>query len=390
MIPRRWPLHRRPVLGESLSSWLGRIAVRYGMTVAEMLGHDLGYPGLPPTELDVAPPGALLDALAIRTGFAVAEIRALSLVSWVPLLLDGRDPVPGSYQSYVGEWSVLLPPAASAPCDPVGWRPWLRPEPLPHLPACRACLGAGVEPFVRLSWQLPVMASCPIHGLMLEPAVIVPGVGVEWEQDAGEGAPAVIRRMDARTWDALTSGGVDLPRRWVHAAVWLRVLRALLDELNRPLRYVPPNRGLLMAVWDRAGAGLRAGQGRWKPFEVLAEPVQRTFLRAAATAMAMIELHEVQPLGAQAKLFLPEPVAARDLSSPVSGGRSGHEAPSPGSCFKECIKLADELVMLARCDLDTAREVRDLLRFGRRDPGSLARVDALLNELGIPVPEDVT
>ena len=46
--------------------------------------------------------------------------------------------------------------------------------------------------------------------------------------------------------------------------------------------------------------------------------------------------------------------------------------------------------MLARRDLDTAREVRDLLRFGRRDPGSLARVDALLNELGIPVPEDVT
>ncbi len=347
------------------------------MTVAELLDHDLGHPGLSAAELDIDSPAALLETLATRTGFPVAEIRGLSLVSWVPLLLDGRDPVPGSYQSYVGEWSVLLPPTTHVPRDPVGWRPWLRPEPLPYVPACRACLGEGVEPFVRLSWQLPLMMSCPIHGLMLEPAVIVPGVGVEWERDAGAEAPAVIRRMDALTWGALTKGGVDLPRRRVHAAVWFRLLRTLLDELNRPLRCVPPHRGVLVAIWDRAGGGLRAGQGRWKPFEVLAEPVQRMFLRAAATALAMIEAHEVRPLGAQADLFRPEPVTARDL-------------PPPGSCFKECIKMANELLMLARRDPDTARGVRDLVRFGRRDPRSLAGVNALLNEWGIPVPEDVT
>jgi TniQ len=105
MIPGRWPLHPPPVLGESLSSWLGRTAARYGMTVAELLSnHDLGYPGLPAAELDVDPPVALLEALATRTGFPVEEIRALSLVSWVPLLLDGRDPVPGSFPRYVGEW----------------------------------------------------------------------------------------------------------------------------------------------------------------------------------------------------------------------------------------------------------------------------------------------
>jgi len=234
------------------------------------------------------------------------------------------------------------------------------------------------------------MMSCPIHGLMLEPAVIVPGVGVAWEQDASEEAPVVIRRMDSLTWDALTSGGVDLPRRRVHAAVWFRVLRAVLDELNRPLSCVQRHRDLLAAVWHQAGAGLRAGQNRWKPFEVLAEPVQRTFLRAAAIAMSMIEAHEVRPLGAQAELFCPEPVAARDLPSPAAGGPSGHEAPSPRSSFNACMEMANELVMLARRDSGTAREVRDLLRFGRRDPESLAGVDALLNELGIPVPEDVT
>ena len=389
MIPRRWPLHPRPVPGESLSSWLGRTAVRYGMTAAELLDHDLGYPGLSAADLDVDPPAALLDALATRTGFLVEEVRAFSLVSWVPLLLDGRESVPGSFQSYVGEWSVLLSPTAHAPCDPAGWRPWLRPGPPPQVPACRVCLGAGVEPFVRLPWQLPLMASCPIHGLMLEPAVIIPGVRVGWDRDAGEAASVAIHRMDTRTWDALTSGGVDLPRRRVHAAVWFRLLRTLLDELNRPLGQVRSARGLLVAVWERAGAGLRAGQGRWKPFEVLAEPVQRTFLRAAATAMAMIEADEIRPRGALAELFRPEPIAAGDLPSP-SPPRSGREAASSEFRFNECHRLANELIALARRDPATARELRDLLRFGRRDPRSVAEVDALLDELGIPVPETVT
>jgi hypothetical protein len=377
-------------LGESLSSWLGRIAARYGMTVAELLSnHDLGYPGLPAAELDVDPPAALLDALATRTGFPVQEIRALSLVSWVPLLLDGRDPVPGSFPSYVGEWSVLLPLTVHPPRDPAGWRPWLRPEPLPHVPACRTCLGEGVEPFVRLHWQLPLMASCPIHGLMLEPAVVVPGVWVEWERDAGEEAPTVIRRMDARTWDALTSGGVDLPRRRVHAAIWFRLLRTLLDELNRPLRSMGSARGFLAAIWDRAGGELRAGQGHWRPFEVLSEPVQRTFLQAAATAMAMIEADEIQPCGILAGLFRPQVIAAGDLPS-QSPPRFGHETASSEFRFNECHRLANELIVLARRDPAPARELRDLLRFGRRDPRSLAGVDALLSELGVRVPGAVT
>ncbi len=390
MIPSRWPLHPRPVLGESLSSWLGRTAARYGMTVAELLSnHDLGYPGLPAAELDVDPPVALLEALATRTGFPVEEIRALSLVSWVPLLLDGRDPVPGSFPRYVGEWSVLLPLTVHPPRDPAGWRPWLRPEPLPHVPACRTCLGEGVEPLVRLHWQLPLMASCPIHGLMLEPAVVVPGVWVGWERDAGEEAPTVIRRMDARTWDALTSGGVDLPRRRVHAAIWLRLLRTLLDELNRPLRSMWSARGFLAAIWDSAGGERRAGQGHWRPFEVLAEPVQRTFLQAAATAMAMIEADEIQPCGILAGLFRPQVIAAGDLPS-QSPPRFGHETASSEFRFNECHRLANELIVLARRDPATARELRDLLRFGRRDPRSLAGVDTLLSELGVRVPRAVT
>ncbi|MCT1464718.1 hypothetical protein [Corynebacterium sanguinis] len=38
--------------------------------------------------------------------------------------------------------------------------------------------------------------------------------------------------MDERTWQALTIGYVDLPRRRVHAGIWFRLLRTIIDELG--------------------------------------------------------------------------------------------------------------------------------------------------------------
>ncbi|MFL6115733.1 MAG: hypothetical protein ACJ786_30955 [Catenulispora sp.] len=38
--------------------------------------------------------------------------------------------------------------------------------------------------------------------------------------------------LDRYTHDALTTGRVELPGRSVHAGVWFRLLRSLLDELS--------------------------------------------------------------------------------------------------------------------------------------------------------------
>ena len=104
----------------------------------------------------------------------------------------------------------------------------------------------------------------------------------------------------------------------------------------------------------------------------------------------MIEADEIQPRGVLAELFRPEPIAAGDLPSP-SPPRGPAARPRPRNrVSKNVIDWPMNSIMLARRDPATARELRDLLRFGRRDPRSLAGVDALLNELGIPVPEAVT
>jgi hypothetical protein len=39
---RRWPLHPPPGPGESLTSWLARLAALYGMPASQMLRHNLG------------------------------------------------------------------------------------------------------------------------------------------------------------------------------------------------------------------------------------------------------------------------------------------------------------------------------------------------------------
>jgi hypothetical protein len=76
--------------------------------------------------------------------------------------------------------------------------------------------------------------------------------------------------MDRRTGEALTTGIVTLPRRPVHAGLWFRLLRTLLDEVNTPTSLVRPRAYELSALSpcsprDRVGrpdAPVRPQRGR--------------------------------------------------------------------------------------------------------------------------------
>jgi len=102
--PQRWPLHPTPVEGEALSSWLHRIARCYRMDVPDLLQHDLGHDGA--SDLDGAPPAALLEALARRSGLSLDQLRSMSLAGWMPWLVDRLDPDPSAFDTYVHQLSV--------------------------------------------------------------------------------------------------------------------------------------------------------------------------------------------------------------------------------------------------------------------------------------------
>ena len=65
--------------------------------------------------------------------------------------------------------------------------------------------------------------------------------------------------MDRLTYQGLTTGLVTLPRRAVHAGVWFRLLRTLLDELSMPLSRVGARSGrALERIWRATGRPVRA------------------------------------------------------------------------------------------------------------------------------------
>jgi hypothetical protein len=81
-------VHPQPNPLESLSSWLGRIATLYGLSVKDLLTHNLDLVSVTvPAMLDWDPPEAMLAALAERTGVEVGRLLR-SLLDEVSLALS--------------------------------------------------------------------------------------------------------------------------------------------------------------------------------------------------------------------------------------------------------------------------------------------------------------
>lgn len=322
----RWPLHPDPQGGEALSSWLRRVAACYHMDERELLKHDLGY--TPCGDLDVDPPMALLRVLSRRSGVDLKRLRRMSFAGWVPDLFDSLDgSVPDALEAYASRLSILLQTRRYITRPVEGWRAWM---PIwPSNRACPVCMEERTDQPMGLMWKVPLMLSCPRHGCWLETFWGLPGTFVDWSsKDASpHAASPAIRHMDQRSWEALTTGHVRLPRRRIHAALWFRLLRSLLEELNTPISRCGAGASALRAVWKHCGYPLRAGRQTWCPFETLDWTAQLQMLEAAATAIDLIEARTVVAWGAQAELFLPEPEGR--LAGYLSVKRQGRETVNP-------------------------------------------------------------
>ena len=372
----RWPLHPAPREGEALSSWLNRVAACYHMDVHELLTHDLGHDQL--DDLDTAPPLSLLTLLAQRSGVELERLREMTLAGCVPWLLDSLDDsLPAALETYAFQCSVLLPKRKTRSIT--RWRAWLPSQTMRR--ACPLCLNDPANQAVLLAWQLPLMLSCPQHGCWLASYWGMPGRHLQW--DNAEAAPRPINEaiasMDRRTWQALTTGFVELPRRRIHAGLWFRLLRTLLDELNTPLSHCGGSAGSVRQVWEHCGHPLRAGQSLWRPFEVLAPAVQVQMLEAAATAIALIESRALFPRGEHVPLFLAEPQTGFTNGLPEKKPK-----PEPVNHWQRAAQAIDEAIIEARHNPETARSLFALASYGRRDPASLEQLRTTFAKEGIP------
>lgn len=379
----RWPVHPRPIPGEALSSWLYRIADRYGITVDE-LAFDLGHRLDRDADLDMAPPPGFIEQLANRTGVDTDQLRGMSINGYTPWLLDALEPGPDTFLTYTRHLAVLVPESKRRRRTVTAWRAWVPNAAERDHRACPQCVLKSTPPHpYLLTWSLPLMLSCPVHGCQLEHHDGPPGPydswHPPWHPPAPREASSAIRRMDARTWQALTSGFVGLPRRRVHAGIWFRLLRTVVDELGATLGDCGTAQRISREVWQLAGHPVRAGQSMWRPFEAQSPQTQQRTLEAAAIAMDLLESGTLAGRGDAAALFLPEPDVSID---------TGPLRPARKSLEDRWHDLADALkaaIEDAKTNPNSARQLFAMMTMYPRGDAAThnQRVRANFEELGI-------
>ncbi|MCK9918085.1 MULTISPECIES: TniQ family protein [Microbacterium] len=387
--PARWPLHPPPSAGEALSSWLTRIAAAHRLRLDELLADNLGTYTFDVFDrttggLDITPPRELLVALEQRTGRDRHELWGMSIAGNVPWLLDDLEPSDDeeAFHTYVRQHHVLLtarerPARLASP-----WRAWLPREPLRR--ACPTCI-AGPErvPGLTLVSQLPLTLSCPRHGCYLESAYGSLDTNIIWVDGHAEPRPAppAVRAMDQRSADALRVGIVRLPRRDVHAGIWFRMLRTIIDELSTSATHARTHAHTLREVWASIEQPIRGGLSVWRSFELLDWSMQQRLLEAAAAAIAMIEDGTIRAPGTDGALFLPAPHRpADDGRTPRPIADSTRTQAEPIDYWKAVVDSFNEVVSLALAD---PAQAELLYRFVSSGPGGPNNARRILADIGI-------
>jgi hypothetical protein len=343
---------------------LYRVARCYGLDWHQLLQQEFGLT-ITQDRLDEAIPPDLLGWLEDRSGIAAADLRLMTFSGWVPWVFDSLNAERNALHQYIAGMSVLFP--MDIVTREVGFE---RPVWFPQRPRtgriCREC--AEQLPIRRLAWQLPLMLSCPLHGWLLESASIFPGHSFYCGAPVSVRANGEVRQMDTWTWEALTQGSVSLPYRRVNAAVWFRLLRAVIHEISAPLNHYRPHTSRIKTIWHGLGMGPRIGiTGVWKPYEQLKEEQQDRVLTVAARAIAQASdpVHTGVAFGPMALLFQ-RPVAVRSDNALRS--------------LDDSIKaLIDE----ARHDPEIATQLRRMVLSGKSSLSAIESTNRLMSELGI-------
>jgi len=289
----RWPLHPPPHPGEALSSWVNRIAHALAVPSAVLLVNESSIPYETSNRyhLDFDPPEPVILILAEKTGQDFAVVRNLTVRGYVPSLLDTLDAARDGMADYTHALALLLP---------MDHRPVRHPHVLPWYSfhrfrqprGCRDCLAETTVPYLRLHWRFSWTLSCPIHKRILEPLFIrVPVMGeteVIWlEADTSTRVvPSQLLKMDAITLQAITSGTCHLPWGSVPGALWIRLLRTVLDELGVGSTHAGNYHQTLKDLWGSVGRGYGHYLREWGPYERINQKYQETFMLMAAKAFA--------------------------------------------------------------------------------------------------------
>lgn len=182
--------------------------------------------------------------------------------------------------------------------------------------------------------------------------------------------------LDRYTHQALTTGRVALPGRDVHAGVWFRLLRSLLDEVSlAPSTQGAHGKSVLQLIWQATGHQERAGLNVWRPYEQLKDEVREAMWDAAATAVHLAAEGRITARGRLGSA----------LQAPLHDYVYAGDEPSPfRNAWQDFTTAFEETLTMARTDPPTARQLLALLTIGCRTLDHFEKERASLHEEGVP------
>ena len=297
----RWPIHPAPVVGETLFSWLSRIAEEYDLSLHDLILIHLGWK-FKIDDLIINPPDQFIRLVSQKTGYDFPIVKAMTLSGLFPWAVDDKEFIDADFSLYVNQFPILLSDGIHQ-YQPRGWHPWVIEYPLNR--ACPECVQES--PVMYLAWKLPFTMTCHKHSCLLLPCW-APNDHFCFIQDylkQVEPPSKELVQMDKHTWEALCTNKVSLPNRKISAGIWFRILRRIIHEIAIPPGRCSKKEGeLIFKVWDASGLPLRAGIKIWQPFELFSYEVQYKYLIGAASACDLLAAKKIQGCGAYSDLFV--------------------------------------------------------------------------------------
>ena len=150
--------------------------------------------------------------------------------------------------------------------------------------------------------------SCPLHHCRLELGLVSPDFRLNRLAAIPRRRAAAphILALDGKTWAALSTGWVHLAHQRIHAGLWFRLLRAIIEELSGAQVTSPVDVAeMFQEIWVSAKVPPRGGLKIWQPYEDAEPEIQVRLLEAAAVAVDLLERGRIKGFGQHAKLLMP-------------------------------------------------------------------------------------
>ena len=172
--------------------------------------------------------------------------------------------------------------------------------------------------------------------------------------------------LDGLTLQAITMGAVLVPNgHRLHGGSWLRMVRALTDELCLTITEAQQASATLRVFWTTHGLAYREGVRRLRPFEMHPPDRQRLLLTVAGTAIRMLCEGQVVSRNPGAMLLAPSAPQGHLVSRPSydSGGRASTRDASAQPTLGDVLQ---QWIDLCRTDHKSAAHMRQWLLAGYR------------------------